>query len=125
MGLFEQAKQDIQQITSNTDEWGIDLEFIAPNGTIANIVGIHTKHHLGIDTDGNRVNTKNVSISFSEQLLVDVNYPLRDANNNVNLAGHKLRAIDSTGVLNTYIINQWFPDESIGLIVCILNELES
>ena len=124
MGLFDQAKKDIQQITSNSDEWGVELTFISPAGLSVKTYGVHTKHHLGYDTEGNRVNTKNASFSVSEQNLIDLNYPIRNEHNNVNLGGHKIDAKDSTGTLCHYVINQWFPDESVGLIVCILSELE-
>ena len=71
MSLYEQAQRDIEQITSNSNEWGKTLIFVAPNSQTATIIGVHTKHHLGVDTDGNMVNSKKAHISFSEKFLTE------------------------------------------------------
>ncbi len=126
MGLREQAKADIEQITSNADEWGIEIVLTAPdpgNETVT-ITGLHVKHYISIDTDGNFVNAKNAQITFSEKFLTDAAYPVRNANNEVVLKGHKADVKDSTGVLRHYVIREWFPDETIGLIRCILGDFE-
>lgn len=125
MSLLEQIRIDIQDITSNANEFGVELTLTAPNGQTATLTGLHTKHHLGFDSDSGRdVNTKNAHVSFSEQALIDVNpaYPLRDANNEVHLREHKIKAKDSTGREWTYKVLSWFPDETVGLIVCVLND---
>lgn len=125
MGLMEMAKRDIKNITSDkTTGWGIDITLISPDARTIDLVGTHTKHHMGIDTDGNRVNSKIASIAFSEEILKDAGYMIRDANGDVSLAAYKVRAIDSTGTLCTYVVDQWFPDESISLIVCMLSAIE-
>lgn len=121
MGLIEQAKSDIARFTSNDREFGIELILTAPDGETATINGLHTKHHLSVDTDGNIVNAKNAHIAFSETILEG--YPLR-INGEVNLNNHRISAKDSTGVLKHYKIKQWFPDETVGLIVCILQDYE-
>lgn len=124
MGLIEQAKADIQQITSNPDEWGVQITLAAPTSETCVITGLHTKHHLGINSDGQRANSKTASISFSEQLLVDAGYPVRNSAGEVSLRNHKVSVKDSTGISKEYHINEWFPDEAIGLIVCILIDFE-
>ena len=78
----------------------------------------------GIDDDGNVVNTKNAHISFSEKQLTDASYPTRNADGDVALYGHKATWIDSTGSSITYTIREFFPDETIGVILCILGDLE-
>jgi len=121
MGLIAQAKADWQAITSNTSEWGVTMTLTAPTGETATINGLHTKHHLGIDMEtGRPVNTKNAHVSFSEKLLTDAGYPVRNAQGEVSLKGHKVTVADSTGANMTYVIKEWFPDETIGVIVCIL-----
>lgn len=125
MGLIAQIKNDIELITSNTDGFGVSMTFTAPTSEVATINGLHKKHHLGIDQHlGTPVNTKTASVSFSEKFLIDVNYPVRNASGIVNLKGHLVAVKDSTGTIETYIIEQWFPDETIGLIVCILGTYE-
>lgn len=123
MGLTETIKQDIQKITTDLSGFGIEINLTTPDdATSVDIVGLHTKHHLGIDTDGNQVNTKNTHIAISEQVLIDLGYPVRNANQEVFLRDHKVLVKDSTGVLKSYVIREWFPDETIGLIVCILGD---
>jgi hypothetical protein len=124
MGLIEQAQIDIREITSNLNDFGVAMKLIAPNLTELDLVGLHTKHHLGYDQDGKMVNTKNAHVSFSEDILVDASYPYRNASGEVNLKGHKVIVKDSTRNDVEYIIREWFPDETIGLIVCILGDYE-
>lgn len=123
MGLLAQAKKDIEQITSNLDGWAAVLRFTSPTDEEVTINGLHTKHWIQTDPDtGRMINTKNAHISFSEQFMIDEAYVIRDASGEVNLSGHKVHVIDSTGFEKDYIIREWFPDETIGLIVCILGD---
>ena len=124
MGLIEQAQQDIKDITTNLDGWGVDMKLVAPDLTELDLQGLHAKHHMGYDTEGNMVNTKNAHVSISEDILADAGYPYRDANDEVNLNGHLVTVKDSTRLDITYIIREWYPDETIGLIVCILGVYE-
>jgi len=126
MGLIDVANKDIRKITADLNGWGVVIVLTALDLTSATINGLHTKHHLGIDTDGNPVNTKNAHISFSEQELIDAEptYPIRNANDEVDLRNHKVLVKDSTGVDKSYVIREWMPDETIGLIVCILGDHE-
>lgn len=120
MGLILQIKEDIEDITSNLEEFSVPMTLTAPNGQTASINGFHSKHHLGFNNDlGKRINSRNAHASFSEKFLTDLSYPVR-ISGQVNLEGHKLTAKDSTGNDVTYVIEQYFQDETIGLIVCIL-----
>lgn len=122
MGLIQQAKELIEQITVNSDDFAVAITLTSPTGTTATIKGLHTKHHLGIDTDGNMVNTKKAHVSFSEKYLTDVSYPIRNAAGEVDLKKHKVSVKDSTGTAKNYMIQSWYPDETVGLIVCILED---
>jgi hypothetical protein len=122
MGLMDQAKADIKQITSNAEEFGKEITLTAPDDSVATVIGLHTKHHLGVDTDGNRINTKNAHISVSESLLTDQSYPVRGSDGEVSLKNHKVSVSDSTGTFCTYRIKETYPNESTGLIVCILSD---
>lgn len=123
MSLLDQAKKDIQQITGNIAEFGVQLTLTSPNSDVATVNGLHAKHHTGFDEEGFPVNSKIASVAISEQWLVDANYPLR-VNGEVNLKNHRVSAKDSTGILQQYMIKEFFPDETIGLIVCILGDYE-
>lgn len=124
MSLIDQAKEDWKTITSNTDEFGIAITLEATPYETADVIGLHTKHHLSLDTEGNPVNSRNAHISVSEALIIAANpdYPIRNAKGEVYLKNHKVTVKDSTGVAKTYVINEWFPDETIGVIVIILGD---
>jgi hypothetical protein len=124
VGLIEQIKKDVEQITSNSNDWAVSISFVAPKGEMATINGLHTKHHLGVDTDGNMVNSKKAHVSFSEKFLTDAGYPVRNAKQEVDLKGHLVSVKDSTGIVKQYVMLSWFPDETIGLIACILEDYE-
>jgi hypothetical protein len=124
MSLLDQIKKDIEDITGNPNEFGREIIFVAPDESMATVTGLHTKHHLGIDTDGNPVNSKNAHISISEYYLALQDYPVRNQAGEVNLKNHKVTVKDSTGNDCTYVIREWFPNETIGLITCILGDYE-
>lgn len=120
MSLLERAKRDIERITSNLDGFARTATFFAPTGEEATVNILHTKHHLGFDAEKQKwANTKNAHLSVSEKFLTDAGYPVR-TNGLVNLLHHKVKVNDSTGTECIYNIDQWFPDETIGLIMCIL-----
>ncbi len=120
MSLINRAKEDWQRFTTNLNEFGVEMTLEDLAFEQYAVSGLFTKHHLGIDTEGNLVNTKNAHFSISEQVLTGLNYPIRNADGEVDLKGHKLFVKDSTGVEKSFIIREFFPDETIGLIVCIL-----
>lgn len=124
MGLIAQIKADIGQITSNSDEFGVPIKFTSPGAVELNIVGLHTRIGIQVDTEGNAVNTPKSHVSFSEKFMTDSGYPVRNSNGEVDLDGHLVEATDSSGQLRTYKVQQSYEDETIGLIVCILSDYE-
>ncbi len=124
MGLIQQAKEDWQRFTSDPDLFGVSIDFEAPTSETATVVGFATKHNIGVDTEGNLINTKNAHISVAEKLLTDKGYPTRNSDGEVALKGHRIDYVDSTGGSKKYVIQQSFPDETVGIIVCILEDFE-
>ena len=124
MNLKERAKRDFERFTTNTNEWAETMVLIPPQGSELMIQGIHSLHSLGYNaTLKDFVNTKNGHINFAEQLLVDGVYDYMDADGNVFLQHHKVRLTDLvTGELKTFKIDQWFPDRTIGSIMCTLGD---
>lgn len=84
--------------------------------------GFVSKHWISFDTDGNAANSKNAHICLDESELVKLEYPVRNNQDEVYLRGHKVSTEDSTGRVKEYVIKEWFPDETLGLIVCILGD---
>lgn len=125
MGLLEQAKKDTEAINTNLNDWSALQYWTNPGATkTATVKGRHVKHHMGFDLEGKLVRTKNASCSFSEQTMVDAAYPIRNAKGEVDLKNHLVNIVDSTGTLYKYIVEQWLPDETIGMVVCILGAYE-
>lgn len=124
MSILENIRKDVQSITENDGDFAVEITLTAPNAAVAVIKGLHSKHHFSIDTDGVAVNSKNSHISFSEATLAALVYPLRNAGGEVALKNHKVAVKDSTGISKNYFISEWFPDEMVGLIVCLLVDRE-
>lgn len=123
MSLIELANSDINDITTDLNGWGVGMVLTAPNATTLACVGLHTKHRSGYDSEGLQVNTKNAHISISEDVFIAASYPYR-VNGEVNLKDHLVTVKDSTRADIQYIIREWFQDETIGCIVCILGDYE-
>jgi hypothetical protein len=126
MGILELARRDFQTISSNKDAgFAVDITFTAntAEAETATVAGLHTKHHLAIDPDlGTPVNSKNAHVTVSEQLLLDAEYPVRNDNGEVDMKNHLVVVKDSTGEDYNYIISEFFPDETLGVIVFILRK---
>lgn len=117
MSLHERAKQDIQTITSNSLEFGVPVLFVSPLSESITVNCLPSNHHTGFDSDGTRVNSKMASIAVSEQLLIDEGYTYRNAKNEITFKDH---IITLEGV--KFVAREWFPDETVGLIILILGE---
>jgi hypothetical protein len=123
MSLLDQIAEDIRQIASNGDEFAVEAFFQAPGGQEATVNVIATKFGMAVDAQsGTAVNSKSASLSVSEKTLTDAGYTVRNANNEVALIKHKVSWTDSSGTTWKYQIRENIPDETIGLIVCILSD---
>lgn len=122
MGLMEIIKQDIQDITSNINEFGVAITFTNPdNSQSIEVVGTASNHFMQFDFEsGKNVNSQNTHVSVSEQLFIDAGYVIRNAEGKVSVKKHKVAWIDSTGLSGSYEVIEAMPDQSIGLIVFIL-----
>lgn len=127
MNIMDMIKRDVKNITTAGSEFAVPLLFTAPTGETVTLNGLATKHRLQQDTDGQPVNGKNAHCSFSETALrtASPDYPLRTAGNTgeVNLQNHRVRWTDSANRVCDYVITEWYPDETVGLIVCILGDI--
>jgi hypothetical protein len=122
--LLQQARKDAQNIIKSGG-FEEEIQLTNPSGFLINIKGLHSKHWLQHDTDGNLVNGKNAHICISEQELNSLGYATRnERTGNIELQNHKVATKDSTGIVKNYVINECFPSETFGLIVCILGDLK-
>jgi len=122
MGLIDQARLDIQRITSDLSGFGQQIIMVSPTDVVAAIVGLHRKINLAYDTEGNIINSRQSYISVSEAILVAAAYPIRNGRGEVDLKNHKVYVRDSSGRVCSYKVNSWTPDETIGLIPMFLED---
>lgn len=133
MGLAEQSILDAEQITGNVNDFGVYVNMQAPNGETAAFVVSRTKHHFGLNDNGQEIATKKASIRLSENLVLEANpnYPLRITDTasehygEVDLKDHLINVNDSTGIIKNYIAKTWLPDEFLGLIVVIMDDYQA
>lgn len=137
MGLLDQARLDTQRYTQDLEGFAVDIQIFSPGettfdetfdktfGIMAEIKGLHTKHHMDMNPEtGERTNSKNAHVSFTEEQLTAMDYPIRNAAGEVELKDHLIKVKDSTGELIPYTIRNFYPDETLGLIVCILQDYQ-
>ena len=118
MSLLERARLDAQRIVSNLSGFAFSIKFTIGSKS-ATVRGPGKKHHISYDDQGLPVNALNATVTVCEKDLTNQGYPTRDANDEVDLRGHKVEWSDAKGS-NTYEVMEWYPDEHLGLIVCIL-----
>lgn len=128
MSILDLARADMQFITTDTTGgFAVNITFTSPTGTVATIGGLYTKHREQYDNDGRPINTKKVHIGFSETVLNAAGYPTRPGGpgTEVDMKGALATLSDSTSIATQYIIEQWWPDDTLGLIVCMLGDYEA
>lgn len=120
--LLNRARKDAKKyVTKGGFEETIFLE--TPDGlTSLETTGFASKHWINFDTDGNAANSKNAHICLDEDKLALANYPVRNSNQEVFLLKHRVTVKDSSGIEKKYVVIESFPDETLGLIVCILGD---
>lgn len=118
MSLIDRARKDIQTITSNLSEFGQSAVLIDPQSVQFPVNVIHTRHHNGIDLEGRAINTLIASCSVSVSNLYGYNYT--NANGEITFKNHRITVENVT-----YVIREWYPDQTAGLIVLILGLWQS
>lgn len=123
--LLNKARRDSKKfITKGGFQENIVLK--TTNGLISiETTGFVSKHWINFDSGGESINSKNSHICIDEDALVLLGYPVRNSDGEVSLFNHRVSTPDSSGLVKEYLIKEWFPDETLGLIVCILSDYES
>jgi hypothetical protein len=121
--ILQAARKDAKKYV-NGGGFESSITITNPSSSISiEITGWASKHHISFDTDGAPINAKNAHICIDEEVLNAAGYPVR-VNEEVQLLNHKIEVKDSSGVIKKYIIKENFPDETLGLIVCVLGDLD-
>jgi hypothetical protein len=121
--LLQIARNDFKKIIQGG---GFEESITISNpstGMVAVIKGLHSKHWISFDGDGNAINSKNAHISLIESTLVENGFETRDPKTgNVNLSKLLISVSDSTNIQKKYVILETFPSETTGVIVCVLGD---
>ena len=100
------------RITNKDKSWFLDIK------------GFYTNHHINFDSDGTPINSKNVHICIDKEDLINDNYPLVNPRGDVDLINHLVTVKEGSAELD-FIVKEQFPNETLGLIVCVLSEYSS
>lgn len=120
--LLHRHRKLVRRIVSS-GEFSDDIRIKSRNGLeFFNIKGWVTKHWLSFDESNRAVESKNAHINISELDLLELGYPVRNDKGEVDLHRDFVSVKDSNGDFKDFIILNHFPDETNGLIVCILGE---
>ncbi len=122
MSVLEDLKSSARELISDVEGFGVPIKLVAPDTTTVDINGNHSKHHIEYDTEGNLLRSKTARITVSEADLIAASYPYRDGSGEVYLKDHRVTVKDSTGVDKEYVIDTWFPDETLGVILIFLSD---
>lgn len=125
MNILDLARRHVREITGNVaGGFAVPATFIAPGGETVTGAGLHKKVWTADQLPGEQaINARTAAFSMAEQIFIDAGYPYRDTKGEVLLKGHKVLVKDYRMVY-TYKVKEWFPDETLGLIVCILEDFE-
>ena len=124
MDLLAQARADMQTITQG--EFSVLINVTPPESTSSiSVRGLASKFHFQINPEsGLPANAKKAYCSISETVLSEAGITVRNANNEVRLLGYKVEWTDCTGESKAYLIDENYADETLGLIVCMLKQLQ-
>lgn len=123
MGQIEQAIKDVQRIMEDDAiGFAVSLTLYDGNGTPFTLKGTHARHHIQIDEEGAPINSLNAHIAVSTETLDAASYTYKNADNRVDMKNRRVIVADSSGTPRNYTVSQWFPDETLGLIVLILQD---
>lgn len=121
MSLLDTARMDAKNIVQG--EFSSPCTITNPQRSVSvSLSALATKHHIIINPEtGQPINAKNAHICLSETKLNELGYITR-VNGEVSLVGHFINVSDSTGIVKKYKISETWPNETLGLIVCILQD---
>lgn len=126
MGLMSQAAADTSNILTNANGWATEATFVANDvdSTTVTINAVCIKHNTKIDHNtGLAINSTVARCTVSEQALIALLYPVRNATGDVAMINHKVTFSD-LGDEYTYLVKENWPNEMLGAIVLILAKLK-
>lgn len=122
--LLQSARKDLKKILTGGSGFEDDV-FITDttSGQNFSIKGIHPKHSISFDSDGNPINSKSATVNIMESdLLLNGVKTRNDNTGNVDLYHLLIDIADASGVVKNYKVNETFPSETFGCIIIVLGD---
>ncbi len=122
--ILAQARIDAAKFT-DAGGFQVDVTLTTKDGSVSvTTTGTGSGRWVLFDNEGNGVNAGKNSVRFAESTLNAANYPVRNSNGKVAMRGHKVSYLDANGILQNYVIEEVFPNATLGLIICIMGDSE-
>lgn len=121
--VLDRARLDAVRIVTNG---GFETEITLTRNLVSITTnGLAPSTHLTFDSDGLAVNSSKRRVCISETDLVSKGFAVRNAKNEVYLVGCLLSFTDISGISRTYVIGENWADNTLGVIVLILEKYAS
>jgi hypothetical protein len=148
MNLIDLVNKIVQSTLENNSPtgWGTIIIISLKDGSQPySFSGLAIKHFTKTNNFGEIINTKQAHINFSENslyvylldefenniidefgnnIILDSSFLVRNNEGEIALLECRVAWKDSSGRMLNYSIEQQFPDETIGMITCILGDLK-
>lgn len=121
--ILELAKRDTRRYV-NSGGFEENLLITPTSGDPVTIQGLSTRHSQGFDTEGRPVVSDNAHCSFSETDLTDEGLITRNSQGDLIVKDWLVEFTDAI-TTTTYKISEAYPDNTLGIIKCILTLYES
>ncbi len=121
MNVRELAQKDTQKYNANGSD-SVTATLDDTNGNVAEVGGRASSHNQSYDSqDGAPVNQPQSNITFSMTELISSGFVFRDSRKQISMKGWIVEWVDLGKTINGTIV-ETKPDESLGLIVCFIQE---
>lgn len=126
--IIQRARMDTQKYIEGSFSVELTISPKDINGDpLPDVVvqGLATRHRQTFDPEnGLPMVGLNAHCSFSEKTLIDLGLTTRSTNNNIIVKKWKVKWTDDIGEVQ-YIIEEPMPDETLGIIRCMLGEFNN
>jgi hypothetical protein len=124
MGILDLARKDLDLFMSSARNFSVKITITNPStGQSAELIGLHSKHWFKVDYEsGIVVDTRNAHVSITTAELIRQYFDFYNSKNEIYIKGFIIKVADSSGIEKEYKITAQFPDETTGVIVCMLGD---
>lgn len=126
MGLIDQIRSDLNDIITNSNDFGVTLVFQTNSSPVTTATLTGTGRHIDLTFDELGMVKglgSNATCTVSEASLIAANYPYKNGNGDIDFKKHKVTMTDATST-GYYMVRTWIPNEYLGIISFELSDFE-